>query len=176
MGVQRRSGGRREVRRVGVIEVSSIWPLHNVSSIPSMMEAVKSAARGSAEREMPIGFFVLGRDGWRAVTPRGRFGRHELSAALASCFEELGVTLYGGIAEVWASVQAMKDEKLRPSQAPDRMEIVLAGAADRFGNRRLGSFRVARDEDGNRSLGPWEEADNRDIWWLKLIDRRRVLH
>jgi hypothetical protein len=177
MDVRGRSGGAAPRRTViGRLEVATIRPLHNVSNLPSMMEAVKIAARDAAEREMPIGFYVLAREGWLGVTPFGRFGREDLAGALASCFDELGVTLYGGVAEVWVSAMALADDNMRPSKAPDRMELVLAGAADRLGNKRLGSYVIGRDGEGHRRLGPWEEARNRDIWWLKLIDLHRVLH
>ena len=98
-------------------------------------------------------FRLIAGDRVYTVIPE-RVDRDFLKAAMPRLIEELGATRYVCVAKSWASDR----KECRPSDDPDRKEMLLVGAVAITGENGAGFYQIKRDTDGRASLANWEPA------------------
>lgn len=88
-----------------------------------------------------------------------------------------GVTAYSFMSEAWvATVDKNLDPaiaKLKPSQRPDRREVVTIVAADRKGTKKQAAYEIERQPNGAPRLGrdPCVEYDSVSGRMVSVLDR-----
>jgi hypothetical protein len=123
-------------------------------------------------------FFVEDPTGQRSVLPTNywpaeREERVEFLTILAMAFRNAGVTRVAFACEAWAS----EDSSVRPSEAPDRREIVELVTNERGGATRAGLYLVTRADNGTASLGDFYPAEACDHWISAVLeDAPEVTH
>jgi hypothetical protein len=84
-------------------------------------------------------------------------------AMLRELFKLLDVKMYVAMAEAWSSVRPIEDAAkgyIRPSESPDRQEVVSVLGADLEGSRMASVAKMIRDGTGKPSLAAWEDDDH----------------
>jgi hypothetical protein len=109
-----------------------------------------------ADGQIPPMFLVEKSDGDRRmiITPwTCREEKYATYAKLREMFRDSAVVRCAHLAEVWACTPG----DFRPSEAPDRREIVMVHFSDKNGGEFVASAPIERDADGAQ-LGDWEDA------------------
>ena len=78
---------------------------------------------------------------------------------LRSVFRQHHVKRFAFIVEAWLAVAATKEEVFegpRPSEHPDRREVLMVTAEDRDGSQIMGTYYILRPEHGPPKLSPLE--------------------
>lgn len=84
------------------------------------------------------------------------------SQALRTMFRAKNVKRFAFICEAWvATVKTLAEvnDGLRPSEHPDRREVLMINAEDRQGNELSGFFYILRPEHGPATLSPLHMND-----------------
>jgi hypothetical protein len=91
-------------------------------------------------------------------------------ATLRELFKLIDVKMYVAMAEAWSSMQPIAMQFFRPSEAPDRQEVVSLMGADLQGNRMTSVAEIMRDGAGTPSLADWEDADEAGGLMASLLE------
>ena len=106
----------------------------------------------------PILFVQRHGGGWVALQMRYENDREKAAAykALALAFHRRPAEGYIFVTEGWARAYKALDDMLgspRPSEDPDRIEVLTVYGADREGRRRMKIWRIHRDPRGLEDMG-----------------------
>jgi hypothetical protein len=112
------------------------------------------------EREQPLPptwFFVMPDGSVRegetpfadmSADPHGDMQKEAVAKGTGSWMRASGVTAYAYVSEAWAVESRDADDPRRPSERPDRIEIVVALAESADGEQRAAAWKMVRGETG----------------------------
>ena len=91
----------------------------------------------------------------------GDGGKDVILAALKQHFRENNIIRYATASEAWVTTRSATDPEpdLRPSEDPQREDVVLVVAVDKQGNQVLHRARIVMADDNKRHVDPMENSE-----------------